>query len=96
MPKKKDDSSDNSSSGSGSSSGSDSDSDSNSSDNSNKEEAKEEPEEVPPPQLTFSMQTLKQMFSFARQAIKQTKQRIDMTRIEKIGGDAKNPLVHKK
>lgn len=39
---------------------------------------------------------MKQMFSFARQAIKQTKQRIDMTKIEKVGGDTQNPLVQKK
>ena len=36
------------------------------------------------------------MFSFAKQAIKQTKQRIDMTKIEKIGGDHNNPLIKKK
>ena len=42
------------------------------------------------------MQTLKQMFAFAKQAIKQTKQRIDMTRIEKIEGDQSKPLVRKK
>ena len=36
------------------------------------------------------------MFSFARQAIKQTKQRIDMTKIQKIGGDTNNPIMQKK
>ena len=49
-----------------------------------------------PPQLTFSLQTLKEMFIFAKQSIKQTKQRIEMTKIEKIGGDHSNPLIRKK
>lgn len=42
------------------------------------------------------MQTLKQMFNFVKQAIKQTKQRVEMTTIEKIGGDHNNPLIQKK
>lgn len=69
------------------SSGSDSDGDSGSgsegsdgtgesgSENSVNETEESKAEETPqqPPQLTFSMQTLRQMFSFVKQAIKQTK-----------------------
>lgn len=36
------------------------------------------------------------MFIFVKQAIKQTKQRVEMTTIEKIGGDHNNPLIRKK
>ena len=60
-----------------SSSGSDSDSSGSGSSGSSssskaEEEDKQEVEETPqaPPQLNFSMQTLRQMFSFAKQAIR--------------------------
>ena len=67
--KKKDDSS---SSGSDSDDSSGSGSSGSSSSSKAEEEDKKEVDETPqaPPQLNFSMQTLRQMFSFAKQAIR--------------------------
>ena len=47
----------------------------------------EEPaEEHQPLDLSFGITTLKQIFQFTKQHLTQTKQRIDMTRLEMHGG----------
>ena len=83
-----------SSSDQGDSDGSGSDSDSRDSVSARKQKRKaeakpvEEPaEEHQPLDLSFGMTTLKQIFQFTKQHITQTKQRVDMTRLEMNGGE---------
>ena len=48
--------------------------------------AEEPAEEHQPLDLSFGITTLKQIFQFTKQHLTQTKQRIDMTRLEMHGG----------